>query len=314
VTSTPEWAATAERGSSTLLGIVVWCIRKLGTGPIRLLVVPVTLYYTVFDARARRASRQYLLRVGAYREDAGPFERLGHTYRHFRSFAQMILDRLIVWGGDPDEIEVTLRGSEIVLDLLAEGRGAFMVGAHIGNFDVLRAIARDADIPVNVLMFTENAEQINAAFEALDPTARVRILNVDPGSAASASVTLDIRQRIAKGEFVASMIDRFPPGAGIRTTEVDFLGRRALLSQSVFRLAMVLRAPVLLTVALRTGPRHYEVFFETLSDGTREIARNERSKVLDEQLQAFAARLEYFCRRAPYQWFNFYDFWSPGER
>lgn len=314
MTAAPEWAATNERGSSTLLAVVVWCIRKLGTGPIRLLVVPVALYYTVFDGRARRASRRYLIRVGLCDENAGFLDRLVHTYRHFRSFAEMILDRLILWGGDPDEIGVTIRGPENVLDLLAQQRGAFMVGAHLGNFDVLRIIAREADIPVNALMYTANAEQINSAFEMLDPTARVRILDVTPGSVASANITLNIRQRIAEGEFVASTVDRFHPGDGSQEVEVDFLGERARFPKGVFRLAMILRAPVLLTVALRTGPGRYEIFFETLSDGSSEIDRNERRKVLDEQVQHFAARLEHYCRRAPYQWFNFYDFWHRGER
>ncbi len=294
--------------------MVVWCIRKLGARPIRFLVIPVALYYTIFDVRARRASAQYLARVGRCPENAGLLNRLAHTYRHFRSFAEMVLDRLILWGGDPDEIGVTIRGPENVLNLLSQQQGAFMVGAHIGNFDVLRVIARDADIPVNVLMYTANAEQINSAFETLDPTARVRILDVTPGAVASASITLDIRRRIAEGEFVASMGDRFIPGSGNQEAEVDFLGERARFPQGVFRLAMVLQAPILLTVALRTGPGRYEIFFETLSDGSSQPDRKERQTVLDEQVQHFATRLEHFCRHAPYQWFNFYDFWHRGEQ
>ena len=189
-----------------------------------------------------------------------------------------------------------------------------MVGAHIGNFDVLRVIARDADIPVNVLMYTANAAQINSAFEALDPTSRVRILDVTPGSVASADITLNIRRRIAEGEFVATMGDRFSPGDGSQEVEVDFLGERARFPKGVFRLAMILRAPILLTVALRTGLGHYEIFFETLSDGSPEVDRSKRREVLEEQIQHFSTRLEHYCRRAPYQWFNFYDFWQRGDR
>ena len=39
-----------------------------------------------------------------------------------------------------------------------------------------------------------------------------------------------------------------------------------------------------------------------------------RAKSRDQALAALAAeyarRLEYFCRRAPFQWYNFYDFWQ----
>ena len=76
---------------------------------------------------------------------------------------------------------------------------------------------------------------------------------------------------------------------------------------------MILGAPVVFTLALRTGPRQYEVFFETLSDGESKIRPDERRKCLDDQVQVFASRLEDFCRRSPYQWFNFYDFWRLPE-
>lgn len=311
--STSEWAATKERGSSTLLGIVVWCIHKLGVVPLRPLVVPIALYYCIFDGRARRASQAYLLRVGVYDENDGRRARLIHTYRHFRSFAEVILDRLAIWGGSHDDFAITIHGKRTVLDLVEKNRGGFMVSAHLGSFDVMRVIAREADIPVNVLIFTANAPQINAAFAALDPRARVRLIEVDPQSTFFPSTVLEIRRRIEAGEFVATMGDRAQPGTRSRVAEVDFLGGRARFPESIFLLAMIIGAPVLLAAALRTGSQSYEVFFETLADGQK-VARNERQEHVDEQLQAFAHRLEFLCRKAPHQWFNFYDFWRPAER
>ncbi len=309
-TPKPEWFDASERGSRILLNLVVWGIRRLGSAPLRLLIGPIALYYFVFDGHARRASQRYLLRVGAYSTESSWPERWIQSYRHFRSFAEMIHDRLTLWGGDPNEISVTLNEPEKVRDLLQKHGGAFMAGAHLGNFDVLRVIARDAEIPVNVLMFTANAVNINAAFETLDPESQVRIIPVSADAGDSPGVTLGIRRHIAAGEFVAAMSDRVRPGAERRVAEVDFLGDRALFPVGVFHLAAVLGAPVLLTLALRTGPRQYEVFIETLSEGTQRVAPSERKQVLEEQLQAFAHRLEDFCRQAPHQWFNFYDFWK----
>ncbi len=263
--------------------------------------------------RSRRASQQYLLRVGAYSAESSRLERWIQSYRHFHNFAEMIHDRLTLWGGDPNEISVTINEPEKALGLLQNHPGAFMAGAHLGNFDVLRVIARDANIPVNVLMFTANAVNINAAFEALDPKSRVRIIPVNSGAGGSPGVTLGIRRHIAAGEFVAAMSDRVRPGAERRVAEVDFLGGRALFPVGVFHLAAVLGAPVFLTLALRTGPRRYEVFIESLTDGTPKVEAGERRQVLEDQLQAFARRLEDFCRRAPHQWFNFYDFWKLPE-
>ncbi len=31
---------------------------------------------------------------------------------------------------------------------------------------------------------------------------------------------------------------------------------------------------------------------------------------IEETMHLYAQRLEHYCRQAPYNWFNFYDFWS----
>ena len=40
------------------------------------------------------------------------------------------------------------------------------------------------------------------------------------------------------------------------------------------------------------------------------MPRKERDRVLTDLVAQYAARLEYYCRRAPLQWFNFYQFWN----
>jgi predicted LPLAT superfamily acyltransferase len=34
------------------------------------------------------------------------------------------------------------------------------------------------------------------------------------------------------------------------------------------------------------------------------------SQGVDVAMRHYVARLEHFCRDAPYNWFNFYDFWA----
>ena len=91
---------------------------------------------------------------------------------------------------------------------LDRGKGAMLVGAHLGNFDVLRLIAREAKIPVNVLMYTDNAQRINDAFQKLDSKSKVRVINVGPDAARMA---FEIRECVKRGEFVAVLSDRVGP-------------------------------------------------------------------------------------------------------
>ncbi len=304
-----KWASASERGSRFVLRVLVWCVRRIGGVPLRPLLVPIAIYYSLFAVRARRASRAYLARVDRARGGDGTRPGLRDAYRHFYSFAEVILDRLSLWSGANGKFEVILHGREKMEGYLATGRGAFMVGAHLGSFDMLRVIAREANIPVNVLMFTANAEMINEAFEALDPECHVRVIEIDP---ASLSTGFEIRRCVERGEFVAVVADRSLPGGRDRIAYASFLGEPAPFPEGPFLLSMLMKLPVVLTIALKTGPRTYEVFLEEIADG-EPIPRPDRAKVLQERVETFAARLEHFCLLAPYQWFNFYDFWAGAD-
>ena len=67
-------------------------------------------------------------------------------------------------------------------------------------------------------------------------------------------------------------------------------------------------------IALRRRKRCYEIYVEPVADPL-DLPRQGRSEVLARHIQAFADRLAHYCRVEPYQWFNFYDFWSrDGQR
>jgi predicted LPLAT superfamily acyltransferase len=51
------------------------------------------------------------------------------------------------------------------------------------------------------------------------------------------------------------------------------------------------------------------MYFETFAD-TLAVERRRREQHLREAIVRFADRLEHYARDAPYNWFNFYDFWQ----
>jgi predicted LPLAT superfamily acyltransferase len=54
------------------------------------------------------------------------------------------------------------------------------------------------------------------------------------------------------------------------------------------------------------GGKKYEVHFELLAETP--VVRD--GSWLCDVMQRYVSRVEYFCRAAPYNWFNFYDFWG----
>jgi predicted LPLAT superfamily acyltransferase len=60
-----RWSRVTERGSLWGLRFTVWCYRRLGRGPVLVLIPLVVGYFFLTDRTGRRASAAYLRRVRA---------------------------------------------------------------------------------------------------------------------------------------------------------------------------------------------------------------------------------------------------------
>lgn len=311
------WHQQVERGSAAGMRFTAWLYRRLGRRTASVLVLPIVAYFFSTDAAARRASREYLRRVAAAPGGAavvGTDPGIAQVFRHFLTFGLSIFDRVGFWIGRRADFQLDVRGAEYLDRVIHEGRGALVLGSHLGSFDAMRLLGSTAPIPINVMMYTRHAARINGLFERLaalaeEPAAQVRVLPIQPGGV---DHVMAARAALGRGEVVAILADRTPPSERHRASHVEFLGAPALIAQGPFRLAAALGVPVLQMVALRTGDAHYEIEVEWLADRIV-LPRERRAALLDEACQAYASRLEALCLRTPYQWFNFFDFWDDAE-
>ena len=313
-TAATGWSRAAERGSLWGLRFTVACYRWFGKPLSVLLVHGIVTYFFLTGRAQREASRAYLERMAARPDGLRALGRAPSrwaSFLHFREFALSIFDRLALWFGRDGELAFEVHGREEFDRLLRPDRGAIVLGAHLGSFDALRALAdRDRRV-VNVLMYTRHAPRINSIFRQLSPDVDLRVIQVERDSMGT---VLQIRRCIERGELVAILGDRVEPADRGRTCEVELLGGRVELPAAPYLMAHLLGCPLFFMVALRDGAARYQVFAEVLAERVT-LDRASREKQLGEWAQAFADRLEHHCLRAPYQWFNFYDYWpGPGSR
>jgi len=302
--ASPHWSKLAERGSSLGLRIVFACYRLLGERGARALLYPVVGYFFLSSRRARLASQDYLRRVA--RQKGTPPPRWHDSFRHQLAFAQSGLDKLAAWTGRIDHRRIDFPNRAEFEQLLASGRGALLIGAHLGNLEMTRALAHgDRLATVNAVVYTEHAQQFNRILASANADFGVNLL---PVSSLGPDTAIMLKEKIDQGELLVIVGDRTPAAENGRVSMVDFLGAPAPFAQGPIILGSLLDCPVYLFFCLREADG-YRIHFEAFAERI-ELPRRERQQRLHAYLQQYAARLEAHCLRAPQQWFNFYDFWQ----
>lgn len=291
-----QWLQLRERGSGRLLRVFARLSRLLGRGPSRLALRAITAYFLLFAPRARRESRRYL-RHALAREP-----RLADVYRHFFCFAATVHDRIYLAQGALEDFDVQIEGDSLLDTAIAEGRGALLMGAHLGSFEMVNAIGqRRAGVTVAMAMFEDNARKVRAMFDALRPRLRPQIIALGRMEA-----MLQIRDLLDRGAFVGILADRTPGAEAVHRTEL--LGVPVDLPTGPMRAAAMLRRRVIFMTALHLGGNRYRVVFAPLADFTTAEAAGRDAQIVA-AVDRYAALLTRYCRSAPYNWFNFYDFW-----
>lgn len=304
-----HWSQVGEAGAVAGLWIMYTLHRLAGRLPFRAVLYPVVACYWLAYPAARRASLEYLANLqratGALGREPGARE----TMRHFLSFADTILDKMLAVGGRYRFDRLRFVGRAALEEQMKSGRGALLVTAHVGCLEMCQAFAESPHLKLTVLAHTLHAERFNRVLERLSPGRSVRLLQVTELTPATAVL---LAQRIDAGEFVAIAGDRVPLAGGRgNSVQVPFLGRLAPFPIGAYVMASLLKCPLVMMGCIRRGDTH-EIVFDRLADEVR-LPRGDRLGACAVHAADFARRLEALLARAPYEWFNFYSFWDqPG--
>ncbi|MCL2344767.1 MAG: hypothetical protein FWC58_02790, partial [Desulfobulbus sp.] len=285
-----------ERGNAFWLRLMRRISLLLGRRLSRLVLYGIALYFVLAVPKARQASRNYLGRVLLRRVT------LFDLYRHILTFASTIHDRIYLLNDRYDLFDIRLSGAEALHEMHREQRGCLLFGAHLGSFEILRSIARgNGMLKLSVAMFPENARHINDMLAAINPGVMADIIPLG-----QIDSMLILHRRLQQGDMIGVLADRASGPDSYLST--PFLGAPARFPSGPLRMAALLKQPVWFMAGLYRGGNRYDVQFELLEDFSGPPAR--REDAVRSLLEKYAAALERHCRAAPYNWFNFFDFWK----
>ncbi len=296
-----RWIERKEVGNAFWLRFGSGIALSFGRPLTRALLYPATLYFFFRRGPERRASRVYLERVLGRRVSAWSI------LRHIHCFSCTILDRLYLLSERFRRFDIRTFGLRDLDRVLEAGKGVLLIGAHLGSFDALRVLSLERpEVPVRILLDTAQGERISGLLNALNPALAASIINARD---AGPTVVLKIKEALDRNSIVAVLADRGQPSNP--TQDARFLGLPAPFPTSPWLLAAALKVPVMLAFGLYRGANRYDLHFDQFADSIV-IERARRAEALDEILQRFADRLAHYAQLAPYNWFNFYDFWRQG--
>ena len=301
--SETHWSRAGEAGTILSMRIMLLVYRVFGRWGFRLILFLVMSYFYLVRGEARRASKEYFQHLQLFL-DSDRMRALS-SFRHFLMFGEILLDKFLVWMGHIRAEDVVFENPAVIDNIDNNRKGGVIIVSHLGNTEVCSAIAHQKpNIRLTILVYTKHAEKFNSLMRNVNSSACIEMLQVTEMSPATAMI---LSERVEAGEFIVIAGDRTPVTGHERVSEVGFLGGTAPLPQGAFILASLLKCPVYIMFCLKLKNK-YHIYVEPFSE-KMVFSRKERNQLINKEVQRYASRLEYYCLKAPLQWFNFFPFW-----
>ncbi len=297
-TNAHDWASQRERGNMLALKTITWIALHFGRTLSRGILIFIVAYFYLSAPKARRASAAFLARIPQQSHGALAI------FKHLYTFAAVTLDRIYFLNGRMDLFDVQIKDTNNqALGTAAQGTGMFLMGAHMGSFDSVRSIAGQyPDLKMVLLMYEANARNIKQLLSAINPLAQQAIISLG-----QASAMLQVRDQLSAGALIGVLADRSIDATG--SVNLPLLGTPAGLPTGPFRLAAMLKHPVFFMVGIYHGGNRYTIHLEPVVDFSA-VEHGQRAQATQAAMLRYAQLIEQYCLSAPYNWFNFFDFWA----
>ena len=291
------WYAQRERGAGRLRMAFMWWVYALfGKTALKIAIVPVAVCIYAFAAPVRRNLRAFYAAVG----------QRGRLFRHVLDFAWSLADKVDACTRKKSLPQLTVRddaGGHAFRELVAAGKGAFLVSTHLGTVEVLPALAKGGGRDKRDPPASERVPHVHAFQQMGHDAAFTRQfashldtsgLTLHAVESIGVETAVEMQAAIGRGDLVLMAGDRVSAGSRA-VLRHDFLGHDCAWPKGVFVFARLMESPVFFVTCVRTGWNAYEAHFEQAE-----------GDVFD----AYVRFLERETRARPDQWHHFHDFFS----
>jgi phosphatidylinositol dimannoside acyltransferase len=216
--------------------------------------------------------------------------------RTFVAYAHCLAESLAVERPDARDASPTISGREHFDEIVSRGRGAIVVTAHTGAWDLIaRWLGQEHSVDVLVVMQGEPNEDARSLHDGVRVRSGLRVAHVG-GHPLDA---LPLLSHLRRKGVVAVQLDRI--GRAESSLAVEVGGEPFLVPEGPFRLASLCGAPVIPVFARRLGYFRYEVVVRP----PIEVSRAADPSAIRVAAERATAEMATFLRENPTQWFHF---------
>lgn len=300
---TNVWQSHKEYSNPLAVKTIRWIALHLGRSVARSFLYPITLYYLIFAAKQRQASKHYLQRV------LNKKPTWLDVARHIHCFASTILDRVYLITGRIEKINVTFPAVNMPLKFSRAGLGCILLGSHVGSFEVLRSYAvKKCPLPIKILMHEGQTPIVMQALHSLNSNIAETIIPLNDGE----NSLLKLKDAVDNGFAVGMLGDRVTGDEKEKTVICKLLGSDVKIPVAPIMIAASLKTPLIVFFGIYLGGNRYEIHFELLAERII-LSRKNRQEEIQQWAQKYIDILEKHIRANPYNWFNFYDYWQDHD-
>ena len=259
----------------------------------------VVLYFVLFAPKARNPIFYYFRTILGY----GSLRSLSYTFRNFYKLGQVLLDKVALLAGFSNKFTFDFEGEQYLHEM-ASGQGGFLIGAHVGNWEIAGQLFEHIDTKVHILMVEAEHQRIKALLDNVLTKKQMNIITIRDDN----THLFGIREALQRNEIIALHGDRFVEGS--KTIEGVLLGREAKFPYGPFYLPVKYRKPVSFVSAIKETDTHYH-FYATkpmVYDATRD--KESQENATKQMLKDYISEVGRIFNLVFEQWFNYYYFWA----
>lgn len=299
----PEWFEIDEKGAGNFRIKFLWLIYLiLGSRIAKLLVLPICLCMYPFLRDAKESLKIYFEVLNDFERSRGLERTRPKPFKVVYNYATSLLDKIASVSGRLEHKNISFFEDEnfkAFLGVRERGEGFVILSSHFGNIEVLGSCdnSRIGGSAPEVYIFVDSWTKsvYRSFFIAQRRMKNLHYVSVDNITLATFS---KIENLLARGAVFIIAGDRLSRGAPDKFMTADFLGRKCVFPKGAFMLATSFNCPVFFANCISRGESHKIYFKQSSGKAKREV------------LSEYAAFLQECVLKAPYQWFNFFNFFG----